>query len=530
MRLVSAQSGEELASFRETADNQSELLPTVDRLAKEVRAKIGESLKKIQNAPPLEQVTTSSLEALKKYVQGVKLINEDGDFTRGAELLEEAVALDTGFAMAYRKLGIEHGNRDLNEKAEAYYEKAFAHRDRLSDAERLLLVGSYYGLGKNQDATKAMAAYEQLLEIQPNNTAALNNLSTILLFTRQPARAESLLQRAIQVGPVASVHFNNLSRAQLEMGRGDSALTAASACIKAFPKNLDCQDFRGNVLWSLGRFDSAAATLRLIEREATSLDDRASASFGEAELARFQGRLDDATRFAATGYELARQAGVTATVIQQAVDAAFDEAWFRSDGAGAQRHLDEALARTPLKTVSMAEAPYEKAVITYAMAGRPDRARAVMTEWDARRRDSPTTRDTVVIHRLRGQLALASKNYAAAESELRITEKLGCQVCDLPSLGRAFDLGGVPDSAIAVYERYLTTLWHDRVPIDAAYLPAVHKRLGELYEAKGKRDAAVKHYRTFIELWKNADPVLQPKVTDAKQRVAALTKGTDSQK
>jgi hypothetical protein len=38
----------------------------------------------------------------------------------------------------------------------------------------------------------------------------------------------------------------------------------------------------------------------------------------------------------------------------------------------------------------------------------------------------------------------------------------------------------------------------------------------------------VKHYRTFIELWKNADPVLQPKVTDAKQRVAALTKGLDS--
>jgi TolB-like protein len=64
MRLVSAQSGDELATFRETADNQSELLPTVDRLAKAVRAKIGESLKNVQGAPPLEQVTTSSLEAL----------------------------------------------------------------------------------------------------------------------------------------------------------------------------------------------------------------------------------------------------------------------------------------------------------------------------------------------------------------------------------------------------------------------------------------------------------------------------------
>ena len=527
LRLVSAQTGDELATFRETAKDQSEILPVVDRLAKEVRAKIGESLRTVQGAPPLEQVTTPSLEALRLYVQGQRTIDM-GDFAKGSTMLQEAVTIDTGFAMAYRKLAVEFGNRGITEKAQGYYDKAYAHIDRLSDAERYLLLGTYYSLGRHQDNEKARAAYEQLLEIQPNNTAALNNLSTILIFTRQPARAESLLQRAIQVGPVASVHFNNLSRAQLEMGRGDSALAAATACIKAFPKNLDCQDFRGNVLWSLGQFDSAAATLRMIERQATSLDDRASANFGEAELARFQGRLDGATRFAATGYELARQAGVTATVIQQAVDEAFDEAWFRSDAAGAQRHLDEALARTPLKTVSMAEAPYEKAVITYATAGRPDRARAVMAEWDARRREAPTTRDTVLIHRLRGQVALASKDYTTAESELRITEGIGCQVCDLPSLGRAFDLGGAPDSAIAVYERYLTTMWHDRVPTDAAYLPAVHKRLGELYEAKGKRDAAVKHYRTFIELWKNADPVLQPKVTDAKQRVAALTKGPDS--
>ena len=245
-------------------------------------------------------------------------------------MLQEAVTIDTGFAMAYRKLAVEFGNRGIIEKAQGYYDNAYAHIDRLSDAERYLLLGTYYSLGRHQDNEKARAAYEQLLEIQPNNTAALNNLSTILLFTRQPARAESLLQRAIQVGPVASVHFNNLSRALLEMGHGDSALAASAACIKAFPRNLDCQDFRGNVQWSLGQFDSAAATLRLIERQATSLDDRASAAFGAAELARFQGRVDDATRFAATDTTWRARPASAARVIQQAVDEAFDQAWFRS--------------------------------------------------------------------------------------------------------------------------------------------------------------------------------------------------------
>jgi tetratricopeptide (TPR) repeat protein len=188
LRLVSAQTGEELATFRETAENQSEILPAVDRLAKEVRTKIGETLKKVQSAPPLEQVTTQSLDALKKYVQGVRVIGE-GDFSKGAAMLEEAVTLDTGFAMAYRKLAVEYGNRGMQEKAGENYEKAYRHIDRLSDAERYLLLGSYYALGKHPDAAKSQAAYEQLLEIQPNNTAGLNNLASALLFQQQYARA-----------------------------------------------------------------------------------------------------------------------------------------------------------------------------------------------------------------------------------------------------------------------------------------------------------------------------------------------------
>ena len=63
--------------------------------------------------------------------------------------------------------------------------------------------------------------------------------------------------------------------------------------------------------------------------------------------------------------------------------------------------------------------------------------------------------------------------------------------------------------------------------MDGVFLPVVHQRLGELYEAKGARERALAHYRLFLELWKDADPELQPRVTDARQRVAALTRGTD---
>jgi len=529
MRLVSAQTGDELATFRETAENQSEILPSVDKLAKEVRAKIGESLKNVQSTTPLEQVTTPSLEALRKYVDGLRIIY-DGDFQRGAPLLQEAVTIDTGFAMAYRKLAVEYGNRGLPEKSQAYYEKAYAHIDRLSDAERYLLLGSYYQNGKHQDAAKAQAAFERLLEIQPNNTAGLNNLSSMMLFTHQYARAESLLVRAIRVGPVSSVHFNNLMRARLARGQADSARAASDACSKAFPKNSDCDFERAALQWSLGQFDSVRVTAAALESKLTSAEDRAAFDFGNAAFMALQGRLDEANRLSRDGVEKARQAGASNPELDLASGLAFDDAWFRGDAAGAVRRLDSAFAKTPLRSVSMSEAPYEQAVLSYAAADRPDRARAVMAEWDTRRSTAPSTRDSVVLHRMRGRIALAAKDYPTAQSELRVTEKQGCLVCDLPMLGRAFDLGGAPDSAIAVYERYVTTLWPDRGDVDAAFLPAVHKRLGELYEAKGNRVAAMKLFRAFIALWKNADPVLQPRVRDAEQRMAALTKGTDGRR
>jgi tetratricopeptide (TPR) repeat protein len=529
LRLVSAQTGDELATFRETADDQSEILPAVDRLAKEVRAKIGESLKHVQSAPPLEQVTTSSLDALKKYVQGVRVIGE-GDFTRGAALLEEAVAMDTGFAMAYRKLGIEYGNRELREKAGDYYERAFRHIDRLTDAERYLLLGSYYQLGKHQDAAKSLAAYERLLEIQPNNTAGLNNLATAMLYTHQFARAESLLVRAIGAGPVATVHYRNMARAQVALGKRDSVVATIEGCRKAFPRNIECEAIKLFLHWQRAQYDSITPILAETDRRLTDPGTRAQVAFVRADLARARGKLSEANRSMDAARDELLRAGYGAPALDRAAAAAADLAWYRGDTAGARRQLDDALARTPLRSVVLTEAPYVAVVQAYALSGRPDRARAIMAEWTSRRSESPSIRDSMFASRMRGEIAVAEGKYAEAQAHLRFTERRGCPVCDLPMLGRSFDLAGAADSAIAVYGRYLNTPWFDRIESDGPYLPGVHKRLGELYEAKGMRDSALAHYRAFIDLWKGADAELQPKVTDARQRVAALTRGTDARR
>ena len=54
-------------------------------------------------------------------------------------------------------------------------------------------------------------------------------------------------------------------------------------------------------------------------------------------------------------------------------------------------------------------------------------------------------------------------------------------------------------------------------------LPLAHERLASVYLAVGDTVAAVKHLSTFLELWKNADPELQPRVEAARRTIEALS-------
>src|SRR5690606_26209683 len=66
LRLLSAASGDALASFRQTASAPEDLIPAVEALTRELRGKIGESLTAVRADPPLDRVTTASLPALRK--------------------------------------------------------------------------------------------------------------------------------------------------------------------------------------------------------------------------------------------------------------------------------------------------------------------------------------------------------------------------------------------------------------------------------------------------------------------------------
>jgi tetratricopeptide (TPR) repeat protein len=62
----------------------------------------------------------------------------------------------------------------------------------------------------------------------------------------------------------------------------------------------------------------------------------------------------------------------------------------------------------------------------------------------------------------------------------------------------------------------------ERAAYELVYLAPAHLRQAEIYDRRGNRTQAAQHYKRFIELWREADPELQPVVDEARTKLARL--------
>ncbi|MEP7065335.1 MAG: protein kinase, partial [Gemmatimonadota bacterium] len=508
LKLVAAESGDELASYHETIDGPKELIPAVDKLVRQLRGKIGESLRAVRANPALEEVTTPSLEALKKYADGVRAADMEADYTKAAALLREAVSEDSTFAAAYRKLGIVLSNIDRpREQSDSAFERAFRYRDRLTERERNLAVGSYYFIGPGRDRQKAAAAYEAILERDSTDYVALNNFAIILGDRRDWARSESVLRRTANSGNATLQVVTNFVLAQLaqkKIGQADSVVVTAS---KAHPTSELVSALGVSVLYARGRVDSAAHVLARIRSRATDEDMRAFAAYRLGDLEMLRGHLASSARSSADGDALDSARGSPRAPLSRTLDSAFVSTWFLEQPAQSVRLLDAALARTPLRSINEVRRPSLRVAAMYALAGRPDRARSIVTQYSSDMRDSALRNEQEPeLHNTLAEIALGERRPMDAVAEFRKGDRKvdgpadGCEPCFLGRLGRAYDQANMADSTIAIYERYLADpdILAGFQLIGAVYTAGVHKRLGELYEARGDREKALSHYLAFI--------------------------------
>jgi len=105
LKAVNCQSGDTLAEEQVTASSKEKVLETLGEAASKLRTELGESLATVQKFDvPLEEATTSSLEALKAYSLGNKAFNEKGA-AAALPYLQHAIELDPNFATGYYIVG-----------------------------------------------------------------------------------------------------------------------------------------------------------------------------------------------------------------------------------------------------------------------------------------------------------------------------------------------------------------------------------------------------------------------------------------
>ncbi|HEX6313469.1 MAG TPA: serine/threonine-protein kinase, partial [Gemmatimonadaceae bacterium] len=297
-RLVSSLDGSELATFRATAANDGELIASLGGLAKDIRERVGESLKSIRETKALERVTTASLPALKKYVEGMYVIEALDDRERGRAMLYEAVAIDSTFAMAWRRIAASYSGQGSGRAAQmAAIEKAYRYRDRLSDNERLTTEAGYHSYGPAPDLDKTIAAYEALLERDSLSSPALNNGGLRYSFKRDYARAEQLLRRAIAIPEPFGGSFGNLIQAQLAQGKVAAAESIAAKFREVLPSSAG--HWSSDAFISVFRqdYDSVERLARAVVSDPKAVSQRDFASMLVGQTSSIRGRIREAMRW-----------------------------------------------------------------------------------------------------------------------------------------------------------------------------------------------------------------------------------------
>ena len=344
-RIVDPMSGEELGAVRETALDSSAVLEAIDRLSRGVRSRLGESARSLKAAPPLARATTSSVEALRKYTQALALKENSATFGEATKLLEDAVKLDTGFALAWRTLAEV---RSLPSTRWEAIRHAMGNRERLSPAERAFTEATYYDFANDFGAE--ISALKTVVKLDPGNATAWGNLASLLQArTRDDDGVLEAARKALEASGFAPARFGAVVNAELTHGRVDVARRVLDS-LHAMA-GLNAPDAAmAEVMWlsHFGDYRKADSLAEAALRRAT--DDADLAAMWELyrrNLLLMQGRPGEAEEHHRRFVDyLARGGRVEAALAQEF---GYAQLLSRLEGPGPalERRLDDALRRFP---------------------------------------------------------------------------------------------------------------------------------------------------------------------------------------
>jgi eukaryotic-like serine/threonine-protein kinase len=509
LEAINAHTGDAIAREQSEAESKEKVLAALGQAASHLREKLGESLSSIKRYDvPVEEATTSSLEALKNFSLGSEQFRA-GHLQEALSFYKRAIELDPNFAMAHARLAVYYGNNGQQELAEQYAKKAFELRDRVSERERYYISEKYYSYITGE-IDKTIEVLQAWTRTYPNDYIPHNNLAVNYGFV---GRLEDALHEAQQSLRLDSKNFTsrtNVIDSFVRLNRYDEAKQTLAELQAEAPDAAGTHFFSYNFAYLAG--DRTA-----LEREAQWFRGKPVESEFldlQAAMAAYLGRLREASELAGRSVEMFKSQDRQENASQALLALALTQATFGVCSTAKQK-VAEGLAlsrgRNSLTTAALALAVCNDAGQTQTLI---DEA--------LKRFPKDTGINAVMVPITRATLEMNRGNYAQA---LQLFES-----------ARSYELGSIggfwinyvrgqidlkQHQGAEAAREFQMILDHRGIDLFSPLYPLAHLGLARAAAVSGDASKSRKEYQDFLALWKDADTNL-PILLEAKKEYEQL--------
>jgi serine/threonine protein kinase/tetratricopeptide (TPR) repeat protein len=527
LKAVNCQSGDTLAQQQVTAPAKEKVLEVLSSAVTSLRRDLGESLATLEKFDvPLEQATTSSLEALKEYSLQMRAAREKGSAAALPHGLR-AIELDPEFALAYWAVGANYGDILEYGRARDYFAKAFQFRQRASDREKLLISGYYY-LSVTGELDKAAQIYSEWIESYPRDYIAYGSLAMAETNQGLHEKALEANREFLRLAPDNAIGYVNLGFVLLALQRIDEARQVLA---QAETRHLD----EPNIHMNLYAADFLSGDAAGMQNELSWLEShseyRTQRFSLESDTVAYSGQLRRADSLTAQSVEAATQANNNEIAAMWQANSALRQAGF---GNAAEARQSAAAA---LKLAPESPGVQIEATLAFALSGDTARAEALSKVLSAKF-PLDTQMQLLWLPTISAQLALNQKNPAKALELLQAAKPLDLALIPFTTngsclyapyvRGQAYLAMGEGSSAAAEFEKILdhtgivVNCWTGALAhLGVARANALQARALQSPQADAARTRALAAYKDFLTLWKNADPEI-PVLKEARAEYAKL--------
>jgi tetratricopeptide (TPR) repeat protein len=513
LTVVHCETGQSLAQEQVQAARKEDVLKALGEASTTLRKKLGESLSSIEKHDVhIIDATSSSLEALKDFSLGARMIGEKGD-AEAIPLFKRAIELDPNFALAHIFLADSYSNQGEYNQSNENITRAYELRERVSEKERLHITAEYYSnvVGDLEKSNQTWGLLEQSYpRFDPAHFYLANNYSSMGFYEK--ALPEALEDIRLESDP--DVEYGNLMSIYMNLNR---LAEAKAVYTSALARKLDAPFFHVQLyMLAFLEGDSSEMNRQLAGVAGKPGEDILLSAQSDTEA--YYGRLGKARELSRRAADMAVHRGQKETAAEWLMDAALREAEFGNSGQARER-TTAALGLAPTRDIQTL------AALTCARAGDSARAQKMADElakaspmhtmlnghW------LPTIRATIEVNRAQPAAAIELLQ-AAGPYELGSPNPTGGTLYPVYVRGQAYLLSKHGGEAAGEFQKFLD---HRGVVLNFPLGALAHLGLARAYALSGDAAKSRTAYRDFLTLWKDADPDI-PILKQAKAEYANL--------